>query len=247
MRFDVLTMRFKAGENRPVKKRWGGMVISWLYIMTGHSGGSMGSPACFIGNVCKLLNGMITTVVEKVKGFLRDPVGAFRQAKDDRPGAVLPYFALLLLLHAVISALLAAVMIGTGPVPGLMTGGMSGAVVVFFVILVGGFAGALVFGAWLHLWVYIFGGRQGIWQTLKAVMYGNTPYLLFGWIPFIGFVFTLWSLVLGIFGIQELQELSSLKATLAVALAVMIPLVLLLILAAYFMVASVTSTAVPAL
>jgi hypothetical protein len=182
----------------------------------------------------------------EVKGFLINPVDAFRQSKNDEPGVVLPYFALLLLLHAIISASLAAVMVQTSPLPGLMTGGMSGAAVVFLGILIGGFVGALVFGAWLHLWVYIFGGRQGLWKTLKAVMYGHTPYLLFGWIPFIGFVFALWSLVLGIFGIQELQELSSLKATLAVALAVMIPLVILLILAAYFMIASVTSTAVPA-
>jgi hypothetical protein len=154
---------------------------------------------------------------------------------------------MLLLLHAALSAVLAALAIEILPMAGLITGGLSGPVVVFFVSLFAGFAGILVFGAWLHLWVYIFGGRRGIWQTIKAVMYGDTPFLLFGWIPFIGFVFTLWSLVLGIFGIQELQELSSLKATLAVALAVMIPLVLLLILAAYFMVASVTSTAVPAL
>ena len=174
-----------------------------------------------------------------------NPVDTFRKAKDDEPGAVLPYFTLLLLLYAIISALLAASMIGTIPVPGLMTGGMSGAVVVFFVILVGGFAGALVFGAWLHLWVYIFGGRRGIWQTIKAVMYGDTPFLLFGWIPFIGFIVMLWSIVLGILGIRELQEVSSLKAILAVALAVMIPLILLLILAAYFMIASTTTTMVP--
>ena len=109
-------------------------------------------------------------------------------------------------------------------------------------ILIGGFVGALIFGAWLHLWVYIFGGRLGIWQTIKTVMYGSTPSLLFGWIPFIGFVFTLWSLVLGILGISELQEISSLKATLAVALAVMIPLILIIILAAFFMIASVTTT-----
>ena len=171
-----------------------------------------------------------------------DPADAFRQAKDDGPNAVLPYFALLLLLYAVISAVLLSVfMIGTRPVPGLVSGGISGAIV-FFSILIGGFVGALIFGAWLHLWVYIFGGRLGIWQTIKTVMYGSTPSLLFGWIPFIGFVFTLWSLVLGILGISEWQEISSLKATLAVALAVMIPLILIIILAAFFMIASVTTT-----
>jgi len=186
---------------------------------------------------------MITSIVEKVKGFLMNPNDAFRQAKGDEPAAVLPYFAVLLLINAVITAALISVfMIGTSPLPGLGTGGIPGALLLFILILAGGFLCTLVFGAWLHLWVYIFGGRQGIWQTIKAVMYGSTPSLLFGWIPFIGFVFTLWSIVLGIFGIRELQEISSLKATLAVAFAVMIPLILLIIVAAYFMIATVTTT-----
>lgn len=186
---------------------------------------------------------MITSIVEKVKGFLMNPNDAFRQAKGDEPAAVLPYFAVLLLINAVITAALISVfMIGTSPLPGLVTGGIPGALLLFILILAGGFLCTLVFGAWLHLWVYIFGGRQGIWQTIKAVMYGSTPSLLFGWIPFIGFVFTLWSIVLGIFGIRELQEISSLKATLAVAFAVMIPLILLIIVAAYFMIATVTTT-----
>ena len=188
---------------------------------------------------------MITTLIEKVKGFLTNPVDTFRQSNEDRPDAAFPYFAMLLLIHAALSAVLAALIIETLPMAGMMSGGLSGPVAVFFVILVAGFVGILVFSAWLHLWVYIFGGRRGIWQTLKAVMYGGTPFLLFGWIPFIGFVFMLWSLVLGILGIRELQGISSLKAILAVALAVMIPLILLLILAAYFMIASSTTTIVP--
>ena len=171
-----------------------------------------------------------------------NPVDAFRNARNDEPGTVLGYFVLLLLLNAAISAVLLSVFkIGTSQLPGLLNGGISGAVV-FFLILIGGFIGTLVFGAWLHLWVYVFGGRQGIWQTIKTVMYGSTPSLLLGWIPFIGFVFTLWSLILGILGTGELQEISSLKAILAVALAVMIPFILILILAAFFMIASVTTT-----
>lgn len=186
---------------------------------------------------------MITSIANNVKGFLMNPIEAFRQAKGDEPAVVLPYFTVLLLIDAVISAVLVSVfMIGTSPLPGPATGGISGAVLLFLMILAGGCICTLVFGAWLHLWVYIFGGRQGIWQTLKAVMYGSTPSLLFGWIPFIGFIFTLWSIVLGIFGIRELQEINSLKATLAVALAVMIPLILLIIVVAYFMIATVTTT-----
>jgi len=188
---------------------------------------------------------MFSTLIEKVKGFLTNPVDTFRVSKEDGPDTVFPYFVVLLLLHALLSAGLAALAIEIHPIAGMITGGLFGLVVVFFVSLVAGFVGILVFGAWLHLWVYILGGRLGIWQTMKAVMYGDTPFLLFGWIPFIGFVFVLWSLVLGILGIRELQEMSSIKAILAVALAVMIPLILLLILAAYFMIASVTTTMVP--
>lgn len=188
---------------------------------------------------------MFTMVIEKVKGFLANPVDTFRQSKEDQPITVIPYFIMLLMLHAALSAVFAALAIDTLPMAGMMRGGLYGPVVVFFVSMVAGFAGILVFGAWLHLWVYVFGGRRGIWQTMKAVMYGDTPFLLFGWIPFIGFVFVLWSLVLGIIGIRELQETSSIKAILAVALAVMIPLILLLILAAYFMISSVTTTMAP--
>jgi hypothetical protein len=188
---------------------------------------------------------MITTLIEKVKGFLTNPVDTFRQSKEEQPNTVFLYFTVLLLLHAVLSAVLAALMIETNPMAGIVTGGLSGPIAVFLVTLVAGLAGVLVLGAWIHLWVYIFGGRRGIWQTIKAVMYGDTPFLLFGWIPFIGFIVMLWSIVLGILGIRELQEMSSLKAILAVALAVMIPLILLLILAAYFMIASTTTTMVP--
>ncbi len=188
---------------------------------------------------------MITRLIDKAKGCLLSPVETFRQSKDDELSTVFTYFIALLLFNAILSAALAAVMIETLPALAMMAGGISVPVAIFLMMLVGGFIATLVFGAWLHLWVYLFGGRRGIMQTINAVIYGSTPRLLFGWIPFIGFIFTLWSLALGILGVRELQEIDSLKATLAVALAVMIPVILLIVLAAYFMIASVTTTAMP--
>jgi hypothetical protein len=44
----------------------------------------------------------------------------------------------------------------------------------------------------------------------------------------------LWSLILGVLGIRELQELSTGKAILAVAIAVMIPLILIILFAVFF-------------
>jgi hypothetical protein len=42
-----------------------------------------------------------------------------------------------------------------------------------------------LFGLWLHVWIYCFGGRRPILQTLTIVIYGLTPGILVFWIPFI--------------------------------------------------------------
>jgi hypothetical protein len=118
-------------------------------------------------------------------------------------------------------------------------------VMVFFMMLVGSVICTLVFAAWLHLWVYVVGGRKGIMLTVNTVIYGSTPLLLLGWIPFLGIIFTLWSLVLGVLGIRELQEISTGKAIFAVAIAVIIPLFIVILLAAYLLVSYVTVTALP--
>jgi len=68
--------------------------------------------------------------------------------------------------------------------------------------------------------------------------YAGTPGQILGWIPLIGFIAGLWSLVLIVLGIRELQEISTGKAILAVAIAVIIPLAVIIIAAAYFMIAS---------
>ena len=188
---------------------------------------------------------MIDPIVTRVKGFLLKPVETFQQFKNDEPGVVFSYFAALLLLHAILSAIIALIGIETMPRYAGIPEGIAVPVIVFFMALAGGFIVTLIFAAWLHLWVYILGGRKGIMQTFKAIIYGHTPRLLLGWIPFIGFVFMLWSLVLGILGIRELQEMSTGKAILAVAIAVMIPLVIILLVAAYFITSYMTTTAIP--
>ncbi|MEI7650037.1 MAG: Yip1 family protein [Methanomicrobiales archaeon] len=188
---------------------------------------------------------MIDPIVTRVKGFLLKPVETFQQFKNDEPGIVFSYFAALLLIHAILSAIIALIGIETMPRYAGIPEGIAVPVIVFFMALAGGFVITLIFAAWLHLWVYLLGGRKGIMQTFKAIIYGHTPRLLLGWIPFIGFIFVLWSLALGILGIRELQEMSTGKAILAVAIAVMIPLVIILLVAAYFITSYMTTTAIP--
>jgi hypothetical protein len=188
---------------------------------------------------------MIDFIVTRVKGFLLKPVETFQQSRNDEPGVIFPYFAALLLINAILSAIITLIGIETMPRLAGMPEGIAVPVIVFLMALAGGFILTLIFAAWLHLWVYILGGRKGIMQTFKAIIYGHTPRLLLGWIPVIGFIFVLWSLALGILGIRELQEISTGKAILAVVIAVIIPLILILIVAAYFMTSYVTTTAIP--
>nr|WP_319375852.1 Yip1 family protein [uncultured Methanoregula sp.] len=188
---------------------------------------------------------MIDTLVTKVKGFLLNPVETFQQSRADEPRAVFTYFGVLLLFNAILSAVVTAVGIETLKMFNGMSFGLAIPVLVFVMILIGGFICTLILGAWLHLWVYILGGRKGIMQTINAVIYGSTPRLLLGWIPFIGFLFALWSLVLGVIGIRELQEMSTERAVIAVVIAVLIPLIVIILVAAYFITSVMSVTSIP--
>ena len=126
---------------------------------------------------------MINAIIKKARGFLLNPVETFRQSRNDDPGAVFPYFAALLLVNAILSAVIAAVVVGTMPVFAGLNPGAPFPVIIFIAALVAGFIFTLIFAAWVHLWVYLFGGRKGIMQTTNAIIYGQTPRLLFGWIP----------------------------------------------------------------
>ncbi|MHC1636138.1 MAG: YIP1 family protein, partial [Candidatus Methanospirareceae archaeon] len=73
-----------------------------------------------------------------------------------------------------------------------------------------------------------FGGRKGLKQTVKAVMYGATPCLVLGWLPGPNILIApIWSLFVMLCGIMELQEIYSGKAILAVILAILIPVIII--------------------
>jgi len=192
----------------------------------------------FIYTILLNVSSMLTTILAKIKGFLFNPVETFRSSRDDTPGTVLGYFSVLLAIDAVLTSVITVLGIGFLGLFGqyLPPTGPFLPVIIFVLVLVGGLIWALVISAWVHLWVYLLGGRKGIFQTVKAVLYGLTPGLLFGWIPVVGFFFSLWAIVLEILGIRELQELSTGKAILALFIAVMIPILLLILLALYLMV-----------
>ena len=188
---------------------------------------------------------MIDAIIAKVKGFIVSPVESFRAARPDGTDTVVPYLISLLLVHAAMMAIISLVGITAMGMLSPMMPRFAMPVVIFFSVLIGGAICTIIFSLWLHLWVYLLGGRKGLFETAKAVIYGMTPSMLLGWIPFLGFLFFLWSIVLQIIGIRELQEMSSGKALVAMIIAVMVPLILLVLLAMYFFVSMVSMSQVP--
>lgn len=191
---------------------------------------------------------MIDAIFGKAKGFIVSPAGSFQAARPDGTDVAVPYLIALLLVHAAMMAIISLIGISVMGMLSPMMPRFAMPVVIFFGALIGGAIFTILFSLWLHLWVYLLGGRKGIFETAKAVIYGMTPGMLLGWIPFIGFLFCLWSVVLQIIGIRELQEMSSGKALVAMIIAVMVPLIVLVLLAMYFFinVASVSAiSAVP--
>jgi len=138
-------------------------------------------------------------IVEKIKGFLFSPSETFDASKEDTLGDAFKYYLILLLIPALLSAVIAAVVFLLFPesfeiifeqpfkimfrsIPAIAIAGVVAAVA-FIAVLILETIGVIIGSLWLHIWVYLVGGRKGLTQTLKASMYGETPYLLLCRIP----------------------------------------------------------------
>jgi len=175
---------------------------------------------------------------EKTKGFLLSPTETFNKVKEEGWGGSIGFFAKWLIIYAILFtivfvALFATLMAWFGAfVPGDLTGlfGLVAgvmAVAMFISMIIGGIIGILIGSLWMHIWVYLCGGRKGVGQTIKAMAYGSTPSLLLGWIPFIGIIFAIWTLVVQIIGIRQLHEISTGRAVLAYIIgAIIIPAII---------------------
>jgi len=181
---------------------------------------------------------MLDALIIKAKGFMTNPVETFQQSRADEARTVLAYFIPLLIFDAVMTGIVSLLEYLVFPLGMSAIFGMLFPVVVFFGVLVGGTIILLLFTAWVHLLVWLAGGRKGIFQTFKALTYGLTPSYLLHWIPFIGFLFDLWAIILMILGIRELQEISSGRALVVMFIAIMVPVFILILIAMYFIVAA---------
>ena len=164
---------------------------------------------------------------EKAKGFVGAPLNTFNNVGAEALGSALKYFTIWVVIYAILRTIVFYTLERRVFQLFWSMFGVSDAAVyrfdpVTFALLavVGAFASLFISGSLTHLFVRAFGGRKGYGNTMKAFAYGNTPLLLFGWIPFVGMLFPLWALVLNIIGIRQLHEISTGRAIGAVLLGI---------------------------
>jgi hypothetical protein len=189
---------------------------------------------------------MIDALVNNVKGFIITPSEMFKKTNGKSLGAAYQYYAILLVIFTFLFGIvvvsmglatftsmvdkMAAIPI-VGGVASSAAANFSGFVIalgVFFVYLLFliSLLGIFVTGLFFHAFVVLMGGEKGVTQTLKTTMYACTPFLLFGWIPFVSIIAYIWYLVLLVIGIRENHEMEIRNAILVV----LIPVVLIFIL-----------------
>lgn len=110
-----------------------------------------------------------------------------------------------------------------------------------------GVLGSLVFGlvmslvaAWLYNVIIGFLGVKGEFKdAFRALAYGATPGMLLGWIPFIGILGSLWSLVLQVIGLKDLYGTDFVKVIIALVIEIVIfgvlSMILMMVFGAAFM------------
>ena len=184
------------------------------------------------------------TFAGKLRGFLTNPTATFGQIKEDTLGSALIYALIGLVIMGAATGLILASLgylyVGisdwffsdfpeyVGPV--VSSPGLAIPIAIGLSIL-SGMLFIFIGGAWMHLWVYLLGGRKshGYVQTVKALAYGATPVYLVGWVPFVGgFVGGIWAIVVIIVGLRELHGMTTGKAVAACLLPHVIVLAIIL-------------------
>ena len=173
---------------------------------------------------------MAFTIPDKMRGFLFNPSESFWKVADEDIRDTLLYFFFIAVIYAFLATVMTAVQVFNHPFLALFgfEFGIDHILLKFLVVVIFSWLVALVYSLLLHAWVWLIGGRKGIYQTVRSVLYSLTALMLIGWIPDLGPpVGLLWSVVVGILGIQELHAMSRSRAAVAVILAILTALIVL--------------------
>jgi hypothetical protein len=172
---------------------------------------------------------MALSLTDKIVGFIVRPVETFRAVREEELAPPTVYYLVLLIINAILTAIVAYLGYGaaTNNPPGI--GAFIAGLIAAFIL---GIIGLILWSVFLHIGAKIMGGRGEFADSYKSALYSQTPNLLLGWIPIIGIIFWLWSIVLLFLGVRELHEMETVRAVIAVVIAVVLFIIVIAIIAA---------------
>lgn len=167
---------------------------------------------------------MLSDIAQTFKGLILNPTDELKKLREEPLEEAFIYFLTTIPVLVVLLAIVSALNIGYAipasiPVPSAFwIVYLIGYIIAMYIACI---IGLFISSVMLHIFVYCLGGKKGIDQTIKAVIYSYTPTVILGWIPFVGIIGGIWSLVLEIIAIRELHEISTARATIALILAIL--------------------------
>lgn len=165
----------------------------------------------------------------KMEKMLMDPekfFGKIAKEKLDEAWKYLAYWALLpALVATVASGLLGVTLSGYIPMPlwladivlgNLGLFGIGLGIATGIAIYVGIFIGLFITAVVAHSVVSIVKGRGKFEDTLKAVIYGASPFYAFGWLPIFGVLFGLYSVIIQVPAFKAMHRTTYIKSVIIV-------------------------------
>ncbi len=182
---------------------------------------------------------MALSFLDKLVGFLARPAETFRAVRGETVTDAAVFYLLLLVVQSVLAGLMVylgfAVMDGSGL--GIDTGPDAGLMSFVWALIftyIWGLFTLVVWAVVLQIGAKALGGRGDFADAFKTAVYAQTPFLLFGWIPFVGWLLTqLWAVVLTVIGVRELYRLETGKAAAVAVVALVLYLMVSWVLALF--------------
>ena len=146
---------------------------------------------------------MALSLTDKIVGFIVRPVETFRAVREEELGPPIIYWLVLLIINAILTAIVAYLGFGAAVdrTPGV--GAFIAGLIAAFIL---GIIALLLWAIFLHIGAKVMSGRGDFADSFKSAVYAQTPNLLLGWIPIIGIIFWLWSIVLLFLGVREIAR-----------------------------------------
>jgi hypothetical protein len=182
---------------------------------------------------------MALSFLDKIIGFISRPAETFRAVRDETLTDAAYYYLLLLLFTSVLTGVMVylgfSVVNGSGL--GIDTGKDAGILSLVWAVIftyVWGLFTLVIWAVVLQIGAKALGGRGDFSDAFKTAVYAQTPFLLIGWIPIVGWlVGQLWAVVLTVIGVRELYGVETGKAAAVAVVALILYLMVSWILAIF--------------